>query len=307
MYFNQIGKEAKNKQTEVLEFFIELGREFYNLSKHSKRVSFCLSVPRIEYISSLVSLGIVDALYSDAERIQAEFNTIKKNTLVLYKREKEIIEEAQIFVGFDEDKYPILKSSHRSPVTTTIKKDNWKELIRIAPDQKKYKTNQSFRNSDYKILSEFYSPNIISSLLNKPIIRILMVTVKSRLKEELNEKIHDDYKFKDWLLPKSFSGAQAPFIVEIVNYNTGEQDVPISEDTIIIYDGANAYYKSPLRALNNPEIIILDRNSSFELLNNVAEEIYAFEELYLKGILGFNSSKRIPKGIEMIAWKRGGV
>lgn len=307
MFFNQVGKEAKDKQTEVLEFFIELGREFYSLSKQKKNISLCLSVPRIDFISSLISLGIADALYSDSEIIQAEFNTIEKNTLVLYKKEKKTTEEAQIFLGFDKDNYPILKSSHRPPVITTIQKDNWKELIRIAPDQKKYKTNQSFKNSDYKNLSEFYSPNIISSLLNKPIIRILMVTVKTRLKEELNEKIHDDYKFRDWLLPKSFRGAQAPFIVEVVNYNTEEEDIYISEDTIIIYDGANAYYKSPLRTLNNPEIIILDRNSSFELLNSVAEEIYEFEDASLKDFLEFNSSKIMPKGIEMIAWKRGGV
>lgn len=307
MVFNQVGKGAENKQTEILEFFIELGREFYKLSKHKKNISLCLSVPRIEFISSLISLGLVDALYSDSEIIQAEFSTIKKNTLVLYKRAKEITEEAQIFVGFDEDKYPVLKSSHRPPVITTVKKDNWKELIRIAPDQKKYKTNQSFKNGDYKTLCDFYSPNIISSLLNKPIIRILMVTVKTRLKEELNEKIHHDYKFRDWLLPKSFSGAQAPFIVEIVNCNTEEKDISISEDTIIIYDGANSYYKSPLRTLKNPEIIILDRNSSFELLNNVAEEIYEFEDASLKDFLEFNSSKIMPKGIEMIAWKRGEV
>lgn len=307
MHFNRIEKGDETDQSGALSFFIELGRDFYKFSQVNKNLSLCLTLPRVGYISLLISLGIVDSLYSDTNRVNLLNNIIKKNTLVLYKRPNDVKEEAYTFEGLDEDGYPIVKSKHRPPMTMTIKNDNWRKLVRIAPMQKKYKTNQSFKNNSFSSLIDYYPPEIIGSILNKPTIRILLVTVKSRIGAELSEKIHDHYTFQDWLLPKSFSGAQAPFTIELVNYTIDKKDITINEETIIIYDGANAYYKSPLRNLNNPEIIILDRNSNFEVLTNVAEEIYEYEDLSHDYISDFNSALIIPKGIEMIAWKRGEI
>lgn len=307
MRFNQLEKEAGTEQSSVLSFFIELGRDFYKFSQVKKNLSLCLTLPRIDHISLLISLGIVDSLYSDLNKVNFLDNVIKKNTLILYKRPNVAKEVAYTFLGLDEGGYPIVKSKHRPPMTMTIKNDNWRKLVRIAPAQKKYKTNQSFKNNSLSSLSDYYPPEIIGSLLNKPTIRILLVTIKSRISKELNEKIHNEFIFQDWLLPKCFSGAQAPFTIELVNYKIDKKDINISEETIIIYDGANAYYNSSLRDFNNPEIIILSRNSNFEVLTNVAEEIYENEKLSLDFISDFKSAQLIPKGIEMIAWKRGEV
>lgn len=307
MRFNQLEKEAGIEQNGELSFFIELGRDFYKFSQVSKNLSLCLTLPRIDYISLLISLGIVDSLYSDTNKVDFLDNIIKKNTLILYKRPNVVKEEAYTFIGMDEDGYPIVKSKHRPPMTMTIKNDNWRKLVRIAPTQKKYKTNQSFKNNSFSSLSDHYPPEIISSLLNKPAIRILLVTVKSRISTEISEKIHNHFTFQDWLLPKCFSSAQAPFTIELVNYKIDKKDININEETIIIYDGANAYYQSSLRDLNNPEIIILGRNSNFEVLTSVAEEIYENEDLSLDYISDSKSAQIIPKGIEMIAWKRGEV
>ena len=307
MHFNRLEKGVGTEQSGVLSFFIELGRDLYKFSKANKNLSLCLTLPRTDYISLLISLGIVDSLYSDTNKVESLDNDIKKNTLVLYKRSNVLKEEAYTFVGLDEKGYPIVKSRHRPPMTMTIKNDDWRKLVRIAPEQKKYKTNQSFKNSSFSSLSEHYPSEIISALLNKPIIRILLVTVKSRISKEISEKIHNQFTFQDWLLPKCFSSAQSPFTMELVNYKIDKKDINITEETIIIYDGANAYYKSSLRGLNNPEIIILDRNSNFELLTNVAEEIYENEDSSLDYISDFKSATIIPMGIEMIAWKRGEV
>lgn len=305
MKFNKVEEGRSEGENNVLSFFIDLGREFYNYNTNKKFFSVCISLPQLDFISSLITLGIVDSLYADNNVFKSELENIEYGTIVLYEREKGKPEEIHTFEGIQEGKYPILKTFHKLPTTIVLRKENWRDFIRIAPTQKKYKTNRKVLSKEISNLSKFYSEENIQKLFTQSEVKILIVGTEARFGREIQEKIHNKFTFREWILPKGYGSSQAPYVSQAINYKTNRSEVIINKDTIIIYDGINAYYKSPFRSCENSEIILLERKAPEELIENVLEEIFEFENSseyeYLSNIL----KEKIPNNIEIIAWNRG--
>lgn len=305
MHFDSI--ESKISNENWLSFFLDLGRNFYNFNNiRSEKLHLCISVPFLNFISITIGLGICDKFYSLSTSNVYKFDDLKEGTLIFYCPPNSRKEQSYTFVGIDNDGYPKFKSKDRHPVTLTLRNTNWWEEIRIAPEQVKYKRNRFSKNESGKAIRTHYENQHIESILRKPALKILFVGNEKRLTKEMEQSLKDEYTFIDWLLPKSLVGAQNSYVTEIISSRAGMDTEEINEDTVIIYDGVQAFNLSPYRNYENASIILLERNASAELLGEALEEIY-YEESNADDdfIELFSQREDIPKNLELLAWRKG--
>ncbi|MBS4208053.1 hypothetical protein [Bacillus sp. FJAT-50079] len=306
MKFTDIESKISNKNW--LSFFLDLGRIFYDSNKtRSENLHLCISVPFLNYLSIAIGLGICDKFYSSSAYNVHKFDDLKEGTLVFRRPPNSKKEQSYVFVGIDSDGYPQFKSKHRPPVTLTLRNQNWWEEIRIAPEQVKYKRNRFSKNERGKAIRTHYESQHVDSILRKPDIKVLFVGNVNRITMEMEESLMDEYTFIDWLLPKSLVGAQNSYVTEIISSKASPVTEEINAETVIIYDGVQAFNQSPYRNYENASIILLERNASEALLGEALQDIYNYEvntdEEFIEMV---SQRKGIPKNLEILAWRRGG-
>ena len=304
---NEISKEK------WFSFYINTGRLFYEKNKEDNgNLNLFISTSFLNYIAAGIGVGISDRIFSTASLGEGKdiIKKIQPGTLVLYRPPSSKQEETYTFEGLNKDGHPEIKSTGKNPTTLTLTRPKLWKNIRIAPEQTKYKRNRTFKTSDlYKKVYERYDKEHVNNILRESKINLLFVGNERRLKAEIGSEFKSGHSPAEWILPRTMNGVQSSFISDIVTTGSDLDSLPLDTDTILIFDGVQAFIQSWHKGLKNACIILFERtatvDSLFDGLDSLDTALDSKSVTEAKDFIDtIKSFPEIPQNIELTAWRQ---
>src|SRR5699024_1067183 len=280
---NILHRGGTKKLPDWISFAFGLGSYIYDYGLESKSpVSIVLSVPNERYIPLFIAMGIADRVYSidkDKNSIRSQILDLKPGSRIIYQGKTSARRVSVISV----EPSPVFKNEMILNIQDgTIDKrgipeKEWIRRITILDEEltdvkrsRKISEKQNIGLENNPLLSELYSPQQLNKISFYPGHYFYLVGNTAQNNEDIYNNIFS-YKdvyggIKDFVyLDSSNSGYTNS---KLFSSRIKKNEVQINDEVPVIYTDINSYIKHSNYFINNPKIIVFNRNDNESRLSD---------------------------------------
>lgn len=306
------------------EFYLRLGSTAAQFRSIDRRLVISAATPTRSFAAAFAALGVIQTSLA-AEQVRAEdyFETLcslEKGTPLMMKEGKSVV---RVFIeGAVEQKhgnktekllkvYRSAKKKMVGPTYVSIARGSANALARIADDQTRPSNFAVGRkvSGHSRFISEYAGRHDSSLFLMSPKLDCAIVGVLTVLRREIydlelacqrGEEIAEG-SLNDILLVKKFAGATGIYHSDVFKPARVSRLPADATNSVVIFDGANAFLNCRDNFLSNSWVVLLDRTEpQFELAAQTVNQERARGDgcSYIDDL-----KKLVPPGVEASAFE----